>query len=177
MSVIHDLIIVEDVFEKIFSYLPSMKFDENDVDAISFKPIFSYGDEKELIAFLKSTEGEDKTPYPLIWLVYPYVESHLKTKVELKSVKLILAVDNKIVSQLNKERIDLNYKKILIPLCSNVVKILTKSNVLNTEHNFKLTKFPKYSYNEKNAATDVWDAIQIVFNTTIIDNCIKPIKI
>lgn len=175
MGVIHEIIIVEDIFKKVFSYLPEMKFNES--DTISFKPRFSYGNEKALLAFLKSTEGESTRPYPLIWLVYPHNEKHQKTKVELKSTKLIIAVNNKNKAQLNEERIELSYKKILIPLCNNIITVLTKSNVFNIKHEFDIIKFPNYSNNNnENYTVDIWDAMQIVFSGSIIDNCVKPIN-
>ena len=177
MGVVKNLIIVEDVFKNIFSYLPDMKFDETNVDLDYYKVRFSYGDEKELIAFLNSTENETKKPYPLIWLVYPYNEKHLKTKVELNNVKFIVAVDNSEISQLYSERIELSYKTIIMPLCNNIVKVLTKANIINIKHEFNITKFPNYGVNEAHIADTPWDAARITFSCDILNTCLKPIKL
>lgn len=177
MGVVQNLIIVEDVFDKIFSYLPEMRFDESDPNLPSYKVRFSYGDEKELIAFLNSTENEDLEPYPLIWLVYPNEEKHLKTKVELKNVNLIVAVDNSELGQLYKERMELSYKNIIMPLCNNIVKLLTRANIINIKHEFNITKFPNYGIENGHIADTPWDAARIKFSCSILDTCLKPIKI
>lgn len=177
MGVIHNPIIVENRFKEVFSYLPKMKFDATSSE---FDVVFRYGDKDELIAFLKSSEGLSTKPYPLIWLVYPYFEKHLKTRVELKSVKLVLAVNTNKASQ-NPERIEQNYKKILMPLYGNVVKVLTKANIINIKHEFDLIKHPNYSNinsdGKESETIDRWDALSVSFNCQIIDTCLRKITI
>jgi hypothetical protein len=177
MGVLQNLIVVEDRLQEIFDYLPEMKVDGNPK---SFKVRFEYGDEKELVAFLKATETETSRPYPLIWLVYPHKETHLKTRVKLESVKLVIAVDTA-KAMLNPERLKVSYKTILMPLCNNIVKVLTKANIINIEHEFNITKYPNYSGKEsgdgKHFTTDIWDAIQLTFSCYINGACLKEIKI
>ena len=177
MGVIHNPIIIEDKFEAIFGYLPDMKYDDS---SPAFPVIFKYGDKDELMAFLKSTQADANKPYPLIWLVYPYLEKHLKTRVELKSVSLILAVDTA-KEHLNPERIQLNYKTILMPLYANIVKVLTKANIINMKHEFDIIKHPNYSQEDSDGkeskTTDRWDALKVTFNCSMIDTCLKQIAI
>jgi hypothetical protein len=177
MGVIHNPIIVEEKFEAIFSYLPDMKFSDS---SPSYPVVFRYGDKDELLAFLNSSEKRDARPYPLIWLVYPYLEKHLKSRVELESVKLVLAVDTDKASQ-NPERIKQNYTKILMPLYGNVVKVLTKANIINIKHEFNVTKHPNYSEvnsdGTESETIDRWDALTVLFNCQIIDTCLKQINI
>ena len=177
MGIIHNIIVVEDVFEAIFKYLPDMKFSENDVK--SFPVEFGYGDQKELNAFLKLSENKENKPYPLIWLIYPNTEEHLKNKVSLKNISFILAVDvNK--SGLNKDRIKTSYKVVLNPLLNNIISVLTRANVINMKHEFKIVKHPNYSAENSNTEESKtianWDAIKITFNCSILNTCLKEIK-
>jgi hypothetical protein len=177
MGVVHNPIIVEDRFQEIFNYIPDMKFD---VTKPAYPIKFAYGDEDELMIYLKTRETESVRPYPLIWLVYPLNEKHLKTRVELRSASLILAVDTT-KAGLNTERIKLNYKTILIPLYGNIVKALTRANIVNLKHEFDIIKFPNYSQENTNGTLaktiSRWDALKVTFSCQIIDTCLKPIKI
>lgn len=177
MGVINNPIIVEDRFKEIFSYLPDMKFNSS---LPAFPVRFSYGDDYELKAFLISSENEENRIYPLIWLVYPFQEKHIKTRVELKGVNLILAVDTS-KAGLNPERIRLNYENVLMPLYGNIVKVLTRANIINMKYEFNITKFPNYSHESSNGkehkTISRWDALKVNFDCTIIDTCLKQIKL
>lgn len=171
------MIIVEDRFAEVFAYIPDVQY-PGDVNA--YAPTFQYGDDKELNAFLKLHEAQNSKPYPLIWLLYPYTEKQLKTKVELPSVSFILAVDTK-TEMLNPERIKESYKKILIPMYDNFVKVITRNNIINIEHSFNVIKYPNYSDDnstgDKNKTIARWDALKVNFKCTINDTCLRKIKI
>lgn len=173
MPVVHDTIIVEDRFGEVFNYLPAIKYPGS---ATSYNPVFRYGNDFELKAFLKT----NPRPYPLIWLLYPYLEVHHKTKVELPSVSFILAVDSRADMQ-GPERIEETYKKILIPLFNNFKKVLSRNNIMNIEQVFNITKFPNYSDDNlsgiNNKTDAIWDALKVNFSCDINNVCLKEIRI
>jgi len=168
------MIVLEDRLKEIFDTLPDVVLGTS-----SFKPTFSFGDEKHLNAYIKATKNQSSI-YPLIWLVYPNTEVHNYSERQLKSsVTLILAVRNKEVSWLNERRFKNTYSQILIPLLENVLKSFkgTKIASINrdTEGNlYRLTKFPNYGNTETNGdkhfTTDIWDAIRVEFDLTV-NNC------
>ena len=108
------MIVVEDRLAEMFAYLPEMV---NSVGA-TFKPTFMYGDQKQLLDFLRqNSKGTSK--YPLIWLVYPFNETHTRSRVEFQSLTLVLAVETNSV-MLNSQRMKETYANILIPLFNNI---------------------------------------------------------
>tara|TARA_R110000787_G_scaffold38935_2_gene97765 strand:+ start:871 stop:1509 length:639 start_codon:yes stop_codon:yes gene_type:complete len=141
-----------------------------------FQPIFRYGDQKELSSFLKTTQSQDK-PYPLIWLEYPYTESHTINRVKLEGVSLVLAVESNSVMY-NPERLESSFKEFLLPLWDNINQTFRRSNTIDTVENFTLTKFPNYDTREnKNKTTTIWDAVKVTFDCSINSNCFKAGKV
>lgn len=170
MGVSHEMIIVEDRFKEMFDYLPTIN---------GFEVVFGYGDNKELQAFLNSKQEED-SPYPLIWLVYPYIENQNRTNVSLDQITIILATDTGI-PLLNKERLDSVYKTILIPLYNNVTNLFRMASIMNVSDTYQVIKFPKYSGSDDvngdyDETVDVWDALKVTFDCTINNTCLRPIK-
>lgn len=170
-------IIVEEKLASIFDYLPSMRY-SNGLEL--FKPVFRYGDQKELNVFLKSYESEQSSPYPLIWLLYPNKEIHHKKKVELPDLTLILAVNTN-DKMLNNERIATTYKKLLIPLYENVFRALQKATNVNLVEKVDMIKFPNFGDkdydSEESFTTDLWDALKTTWKIEITNACLKDIKI
>lgn len=175
MGVIKKAIVLEDKLEAMFDYLPAMP---NSAKDATYPVTFSYGTPKDLNAFLKH-KHKAGSPYPLIWLLYPYVETHTKTHIESTSISLILAVQTNSSMQ-NKQRIDETYKKVLMPLYDNVVHCLTTANISNVEHKFKVVKHPNYSddlaLGGSHAGAFIWDALKVTFGIKIQDTCLKEIK-
>lgn len=172
------MIVVEDQLKAIFDYLPSMSYE---VRGSSFKPVFGYGDQMELNEFLKSKESDETRPYPLIWLLYPYKELHKKKVVELNDLVLILATNTN-AKLSNSERIETNFKRILIPLYDNVFKVLQRAVTVSLIEEVEIIKFPNYSGDNRDDdnqafSTDLWDAMKTVWNLNINESCLKHIKI
>ena len=176
MGVSKNIIVVEDKLEAIFNYLPAVKYNE-DSDT-SYKPIFRFGDQKELNSFLQLSKEANSRPYPLIWMLYPSEENHFKTHVDLEDLTLILAVNTNI-SMLNKERLEKTFKKILFPLYDNVHYVLKSAVNTNLTEEVKITKYPNYSGDnnrEKAMTLDLWDAVKTVWKISIHNNCLREIK-
>lgn len=148
----------------------------------SFNPVFSYGDKKELNAFLAN--NKISRPYPLIWLLYPYSEKQSKKRVNLKDLVLILAVNTKL-SLSAQERHEKTMKKILIPLLNNVIKVFTRAVNVDFNSVFEVVKFHNYSDNEiavfrnikeESKTIDLWDAIKVTLDLSINTACLKSIN-
>lgn len=175
MAVTKKMIIIEDRLQELFNYLPEMG-DIKD-SGNTYSPIFKYGDQKELIAFLKL--NAKVSVYPLIWLVYPYNEEHHNNRVYIENMSLILAVEGNNES-LNEERIKLTFNKILIPLFDNIKELFQLGNIINIGDTYRVTKYPNYSHaedGELNQVTAIWDAMKITFNCDISNRCLKPITL
>jgi len=141
----------------------------------SHKVIFGYGDEKELNAFLKVRKLEKV--YPLIWLLYPYSEKHTNTNVEISKAVFILATSTNATSE-NKERLDKNFGKILLPLFFTLRKAFRQANIINTDSEYNVVKHPNYSNDgEEHDGTFIWDALRVETDFTIIDTCLKDLKL
>jgi hypothetical protein len=162
-------IVIEDRLREIFDYLPAIN---------TYNPVFKVGDEKELLAFFKQSEGN--TNYPLIWLVQPYEEQHVNRKrVNIDNLSLILAVETN-HEMLNSERMDSTFKPILYKLLDNILDVFTVSNTLSYDSNFRIMKFSNYDHEESGESgvvVDIWDAIKLTVNIEINDNCLREIKI
>jgi len=164
-------IIIENRFDEIFSYLPQMQ----NASGILFSPTFMYGDQKQLLDFLRqNSKGESK--YPLIWLIYPYNEKHKRSYVEFSGLSLVLAVETN-TSMLNSQRMKETYAKVLIPLFDNIKKCFSIANIVNVPDVYDIVKFPNYSEDagEENETTYVWDALKVTFDGKINSNCLQPI--
>jgi hypothetical protein len=176
MPVSSKTIVIEDVLENIFSYLPDMSFN---VNSETYPVTFGYGDKVELNAFLANRDKS--TTYPLIWMLYPLDEDHQKTMLVATNVTFVLAVTTN-QSMENRERIKLTYGKVLMPLLYNIRTAFKQSNVLTIQsenESFKSIKYPNYSNTEsrdESGTIAIWDALRFSVDLEIIDTCIKPIK-
>lgn len=177
MGVVIKPIVLEDILKEVLSYIPSIKSLDGKMDA---NITFGFGSDKELELFLSNRKSTNV--YPIIWLVYPYSETHNITNLTAENLTLIIAVDSN-ASMENKDRIELTFKKLLIPIFGYLKEVFKKANVitvLGDEEPFKVTKYPNYSKTDAKDETKVsyiWDALKVECGIRIVDTCIKPIKI
>ena len=163
-------IVIEERLAEMFEYLPAMK----SAKAVAFKPVFMYGNELQLLDFLRQN-STGKSVYPLIWLLMPFEETHKRSSVDFSDLTLILAVEtNKVM--LNDQRLKETYKKVLMPLCDNIIHCFKTANISSITNKYTITKYPNYSKSsEANKATYIWDALRISFSGYLNSNCLKPI--
>jgi hypothetical protein len=176
MSNTKNTIKVEERLAEMLKYLPeSVSVNGN----MRLTPIFGYGDKNELNSFLKIKHTDRKrTPYPLIWLIYPYGENHSKTDVSIKRLSLILATQTN-ASMGNVERMNKTFNKVLFPLLDNINKLFIRANITDYNGEFELTKYPNYSDNsgdDEYAGIFIWDALKVELDLTITDDCLKNIR-
>lgn len=166
------MIVIEDRLAEMFAYLPMMK----NSSQVEFKPTFMYGDQKQLLDFLRqNSSGASK--YPLIWLIYPFNEKHSRSVVEFTNLSLVLAVETNSV-MLNSQRMKETYAKVLIPLFNNIKECFNQANISNNPDVYDVMKFPNYSESDsglENETTYVWDALKLTFEGTLNSNCLQPI--
>ena len=167
---------VEERLAGMFAYLPNSVSISG---STTLKPIFGYGDLKELNAFLKVKHTDrSRTPYPLIWLLYPYGENHTKTDVSIKKLSLILAMQTN-ASMGNVERMNKTFNKVLLPLLDNIHTLFIRANITSYDEEFELTKYPNYSDNsgaDEHAGIFIWDALKVELDLIITDDCLKNIR-
>lgn len=167
------MIVLEDRLKEIFDQLPSIV-----IGSESYPVTFGYGDQKELNLFLRAKQNEDSV-YPLIWLVYPVLESHNYTDKNLESdIKLIVAVRNDKVHWLNEQRYKTTYSTILIPLLEKIIRSFKGTKIATIIQRdekilYEIVKHPNYSNTDKrdeHYTTDIWDAIELRISL-LINKC------
>lgn len=164
-------IIVEDRLAELFSLMTNYLAN----DGMNFVPVFMYGDQKELNAFL-AIRGSSSKKYPLIWLLYPYEENHSKNKVNISNMSLVLAIETN-ASYLNFERIEKSYKEILIKLFNAIKVLFRTANTLHVDDDYTVIKYPNYSGDDNNQKESetiyLWDALKITFDCEITNVCLR----
>ena len=161
------MIIVEDILTTLFDGLPDMV-----IDGDTFKPVFDFGDLKDLNKFLKQEEKK----YPLIWLETGFEESFNEEGVTI-SPNIVIATYGLNLSYSNKQKLDINFKTVLLPLLENVIKTIERSNVINFNgEDYKITKYYNYGDGGRHETTDIWDAIKLEVEITLKEDCIKSVN-
>jgi len=164
-------IIIEDRLEEIFSELTPVKGIGTDID---FPIIFDFGTQKDLLAFLKLRKN-NYSPYPLIWLETPYIESHGMKEVDVSGMKLVIATRTS-KTHTPKQRKETTFKELLVPVFNQVKDAIRLSNTTSNDQKYTVTKFYNYGENNENIVDDIWDALKIEFDITINDRCFKILK-
>lgn len=169
------MIVTETILREIFSQLP----DYIDGNSKSFPIRYEWGDQPDLILYLKQIAGNK---YPLIWLVsgdqsvdrYAY-------KVE-RRCRLILAKDSKHVTNRNPKVWDTEFANCLNPLLENVYKALERSGVTSILSIENERREANYTEEDLLKATDFWNVI--ILDITLLftekadgtPQCINTIK-
>ena len=127
--------------------------------------------------FLKNKE-KGISPYPLIWLLYPYKEEHNENRMLVNNAVFILAVKTN-TSMENFQRLKETYKKVLFPLLDNFRYLFKKANIISTKEEYTITKYPNYSdtdAGEKHAGNFIWDALKVETSFQVVSNCYRTVN-
>jgi len=160
------MIVVEDILTTLFNDLPEIVVGND-----CFKSIFEFGDVKDLNEFLKQEEKK----YPLIWLESGFNESFNDEGVSI-SPNIVIATYGLNTSLGNRDKLDINFKVVLIPVLELVLKTFERSNVVVFNGDYKITKYYNYGDMEAHETTDIWDAIKLELDITLKDDCIKKVN-
>ena len=166
-------IVIEDRLKEIFAYLPVMTNANSSDPTATYKPIFESGLDTSLVDYMLHAEGEKL--FPLIWLAHPYREDHKRRKrVELE-LSLVLAVKTD-GALLSSQRMNKTFKPILYPLMDNILNGFTRSNIVDWDGDFEVTKFENYGdIANRSENVFLWDAIKLEVTIELNNNCLKPI--
>ena len=167
------MILPEDRFIALFDTLPSIINDGNE-----YKPQYDFGTIEDLNRFLNQKRKEvaliGGNIYPLIWLETPIKKTGTDKRVTFKPVIVLGTLTNSTIS--NRERLEVTFKPVLIPLLENVLKSLKQSGFTTIVkkkflHEYDRTDFFNYVTDEEHEATDIWDAMKIELEIEMTDNC------
>lgn len=166
------MIVTEHTIRDIIATIPEVQINAE----VSRKPRFHWGDELELVKFIKLKKTDS---YPLIWLLPSTdVYSGIRNQYVEKDCSFVIATREVRQDLLNTERYQLSFDKVLNPLAKYLVKGMSTSNVTEkAEEGFDIFKHPNYSADsEENGTIDMWDALKLDIRVKFYgDKCIKPI--
>jgi len=160
------MIVIEERLEELFSYLPATPD--------GFKPKYYYGDEKEINALIKLSDG---AIYPLIYQTSnEWTENAKNPNTVEAELVFVLAVQNTVAMR-NKERWATSYRNVLRPLYENIKTLFMHANIVTSDLAFTVSNHPNYSENEvtkdKNKFIDIVDALVIRVTIKISNGCIN----
>lgn len=166
------MIVVEERMMDLFVQLPEIQ---------GFKPIYHFGDSLELNAFIKGRNEQGDTSYPLIYQT-SYRERQMPEQglVEVIGLEMFIAVQTQ-TDLYNTQRWATSYRNILMPTFQNIHTAFRKSNIITSEYDYDVEKFPNYGNPDRNSTEhvtiDIIDALRFRVDVTINNNCItKNIK-
>lgn len=168
----NELIVVEERMMQLFALLP---------DVGEYKPKYHFGDSIELNKFITGRTSENLTSYPLIYQT-SFRERQMpeRGEVQVNGLEMFIAVVTD-PSLYNTERWATSYRTILMPTFKNIHTVFRKSNIITSEYNYEVEKFPNYGNPERNGTenvtVDIIDALRFRVDVVINNNCItKNIK-
>lgn len=163
--------IPEEKFIEIFDTLPEMS-----IGGGSYKPIFDFGSQEDLLHYLNQKNNQSYTKYPLVWIETPF-SSTGKERLSIKSKLILATLSNGKIS--NRERLELTFKPTLYPLLANVKKALNHSGmtrILEPDKNVQINFFKYNVDKEGNFASDIWDAIKFECDLEMKDCPLRTIN-
>jgi len=169
------MIIVEDILTEIFSQLPPYK----DGNAKDFPIRFEWGDQPDLLLYLKTISGNK---YPLVWLVSGEENTNKASHSLTRQCRLILAKDSKHVENRNPTVWKTEFNNCLNPLLKNVIKALERSGVTTILNEYTVRREANYTEEDQTKATDFWNVIVLDANIRFTEKadgtpqCINTIK-
>ena len=169
------MIVTETILREVFSQLPAYV----DSNSKEFPIRYEWGDQADLLLFLKSISGNK---YPLVWLTSGEQTVNRYSHSVERKCRLILAKDSKTVTNRNPTVWDTEFVTALNPLLDNVLKSLERSGVTAIIGDF--TERPEANYTEEDLtkAFDFWNVIVLDITIRFEEKangqpkCIKQIK-
>jgi len=146
------MIVTETILREIFAQLPPYI----DGNAKSFPIKYEWGDQADLILFLKQIAGNK---YPLVWLVNGDQSPDRYAHTLTRKCRLILAKDSKHVTNRNPTVWDTEFNNCLNPLLENVYKALERSGVTMIVSTENERREANYTEEDLLKATDFWNVI------------------
>lgn len=153
---------------------------------------YSWGDQQELMQWMvmkdKEISGlrtfglENRSKYPLIWLVDKYEGKAVNAREHIfTDLKFVVCCDTK-AEWLNETR-ESQTMPVLMRICETFLHVLTENPNLSIKREqgypvFSYRKIPNYSSGgDSNEGADIWDAIVLKFDLITNNNCLKTIEL
>lgn len=146
--------------DEIISQIPYI-----DIGGKKYKPIFRYGTKGQLAEDLSLQRKTGEKYYPLIYLETPFSQDAIVT------LRFILATLNIRTDMRNKDRLDLTFNQVLLPLKNNLYHALLRSGVF-----YRTPNTPYGTYNGEfvfnyHMTPDIWDALIYQVELRFKDDC------
>lgn len=157
----------ETILREIFNQLPPYV----DSNTKSFPIRFEWGDQADLLLFLKSISGNK---YPLIWLVSGEQTVDRYQHSISRNCRFIIADNAKNKTNRNPTVWDNEFVKVLNPLLENVLIALERSGVSSINGTHIERREANYTEEDLTKAIDFWNVIVLDINLDILtDRCIN----
>lgn len=157
----------ETILREIFNQLPPYI----DSNSKSFPIRFEWGDQADLLLFLKSISGNK---YPLIWLVSGEQTVDRYQHSISRNCRFIIADNAKNQTNRNPTVWDNEFVKVLNPLLENVLIALERSGVSSINGTHIERREANYTEEDLTKAIDFWNVIVLDINLDILtDRCVN----
>lgn len=181
--------------EQTIGHILSIKQNELSVLSPTKSVSYSWGDQQELsqwiltkndeIAGLRTFGKQNKSKYPLIWLVTP-IEGEIQHSENLfEKITFIICCNTK-AEWLNSTR-EKETMQMLTELANLFIEIISsdKNATIIRKDGSNRVKFKKvYNYSvvkndssDESHTLDIWDAITLTFDLKINNNCLKNLQL
>lgn len=160
------MIVVENRIAELINLIPN-------VDGL--KPVFHYGEGKELNAFLIGRNKDGSNLYPLVYQTSYRETQNIQQKTVTTRWEAILATATR-PELYNTQREATTYQNVLYPLFGYIDKAMRSSNFITSEYVWDIEKWPNYSESKEmkeHGFLDVVDAMLIRCELLIDTNCIN----
>ena len=163
------MIVTESILQEIFAQLPKY-IDSNNSE---FQPKFEWGDQADLLLFLKTISGNK---YPLVWLVNGDQSVDNVSKRVTRKCKFIIAKDSRNVTNRNPTVWINDFTKCLNPLLKNIITALEASGATAISGDYVERREANYTEENLMKATDFWNVIVLDVTVIFKDRCVNKIK-
>lgn len=112
---------------------------------------------------------ENKSKYPLIWLVTGSDTDNFTNKSNNRRVKLVLATASNDVDQFNQVQYQTDYLNILLPIYKDLHTLFIKSGITTLiDDEIAKEMKPNFSFkNNEKGLVDIWNALFLEFELVI----------
>lgn len=112
---------------------------------------------------------ENKSKYPLIWLVTGSDTDNFTNKSNNRRVKLVLATASNDVDQFNQVQYQTDYLNILLPIYKDLHTLFIKSGITTLiDDEIAKEMKPNFSFkNNEKGLIDIWNALFLEFELVI----------
>lgn len=165
------MIIFEDQCARIVEVLPSVTV------GITTKSIhFNWGTEDVLAKYLTLSQNQN---FPLIWLAEGKDKNELREPSVTRNARFIILHESQLPSEFNPYQHEYDYKRILQPICDNLLTAFKQSGISRyNDTNFDTQRVKNYSTRtETDSLVYICNAIVLDVELTFsgVSSCIKTI--